>query len=260
MQRARPGVGVRRSRVVLVPLQLSIYPISLAFYYAAAEDNEGCLRFVKILPHMSTSQQNMSTPPQGSTLEIHSNTAPLDVAQTILSSPGQASSSVVENLPGPSAPTTVLGAIQTAPPRRASSSSYRISLISKPVPEVPQEHIEVIEPAEVPPRVASPTFPPHAFVSTHGGHGVRGGRPRADTPPRKVVRVTQSYPIPDETIHAPRPVVVPPGDFYPSRRSSRTGRYPDSETAWHVRGDGEPVRLITCCSHKPVPELTVPSG
>ena len=208
---------------------------------------------------MSTSQQNMSTPPQESTPEIHSNTAPLEVAQTTLSSPGQASSSVVENLPEPSAPTTVLGAIQTVPPRWASSSSYRISLISKPVPEVLQEHIEVIEPAEVPPRVASPTFPPPASVSTHGSHGVRGGRPCVDTPPRKVVRATQSYPILDETIHAPRPVAVPPGDFFPSRRS--TGRYPDSETAWDVRGDGEPVHLISCCSYdKPVPELTVPSG
>ena len=113
-----------------------------------------------------------------------------------------------------------------------------------------------MEPAEVPPRVASPTFLPPASVSTHGGHGARGGRPRADTPPRKAVRVTPSYPILDETIRAPQPVIVPPGGFYPSRRS--TGRYPDSETAWHVRDDGEPVRLIPYFPHdKAMPELTV---
>ena len=177
---------------------------------------------------MSTSQQYISTLPQESTPDVHSNTAPAQVTHTV-TSPGQASPSVVENPPEPSAPTTVLGAIQTAPPQRASSSSYRISLISKPVPEVPQEHIEVMEPAEEPPQVASPTFLPPVSVSTHGGHGARGGRPRADTPPRKAVRVTQSYPILDETIRTPQPVIVPPGGFYPSRRS--TGRYPDSETA-----------------------------
>ena len=137
---------------------------------------------------MSTSQQNMSIPPQESTPDVHSNTAPLDAAQTTLSSPGQASSSTVGNAPEPSVPTAVLGAMQTAPPRRTSPSSYRLSLISKPVPEVPQEHIEVMEPAEVPPRVASPTFLPPASVSTHGGHGARGGRRRADTPPRKAAR------------------------------------------------------------------------
>lgn len=116
-----------------------------------------------------------------------------------------------------------------------------------------------MEPAEVPPRVASPTFLPPVSVSTHGGHGARGGRPRADTPPRKAVRVTQSYPILDETIRTPQPVIVPPGGFYPSRRS--TGRYPDSETAWHVRDDGEPVRLIAYFPYdKAMPELTVLSG
>ena len=214
-------------------------PFPAPFISPLQRKSETVLHFFEILPHMSTSQQNMSTQPQESTLDVHSNTAPV---QTTLSSPGQPSSSIVENPPEPSAPTTVLGAMQTAPPRRASSPSYHISLISKPVPEVPQEHIKVMEPAEVPPRVASPTFLPPASVSTHGGHGARGGRPRADTPPRKAVRVTHSYPILDETIRAPQPVVVPPGGFYPSRRS--TGRYPDSETAWHVRDDGEPVRLI----------------
>ena len=161
----------------------------------------------------------------------------------------------MENPPEPSAPTTVLGAMQTAPPRRASSSSYHMSLISKPVPEIPQEGIEVTGPAVVPPRVASPTFLLPASVSTHGGHGTRGGRPCADIPPRRSVRVTRSYPILDETIHAPQPVIVPPGGFYPSRRS--TGRYPDSETAWHVRDDPEPVHLIACCYRsEAVPEST----
>ena len=202
----------------------------------------------------TTSQQNMSTPPRESTLDVNANTTPLDVAQATLSSPGQASSSVVENPSEPSAPTIVQGAMQTAP-RRASSSSYHISLISKPVPEIPQQHIEVIEPAELPPRVASPMFLPPTSVSTHGGHGNRSARPRADTLPRRSVRVGPSYPIVDETIHAPRPVVVPPGGFYPSRRS--IGRYPDSETAWHVRDDPEPVRLIACCPRSnAVPELT----
>ena len=128
-------------------------------------------------------------------------------------------SPLVENPPESSAPMTVLGAMQTAPPRRASSSSYHISLISKPVPEVPQEHIEVMEPAEVPPRVSSPTLLTPASVSTHGGHGARarGDKARAETPPRKSVRVTRPYPILDETIRAPQPVIVPPGGFYPSR-------------------------------------------
>ena len=56
-----------------------------------------------------------------------------------------------------------------------------------------------------------------------------GDGARADTPPRKAVRVTRSYPIPDEAIHAPRPVIVPAGGSYQSRRSR--GRYTDSETA-----------------------------
>jgi hypothetical protein len=249
-------IGVRRSRVVLVPLQLSISLFSVPFITRLRGGTETVLRSSEILPHMSTTQQNMSTPPRESTLDINSNTTPLDAAQATLSSPGQASPSVVENPPEPSAPTTVLGAMQAAPPRRASSSSYHISLISKPVPEIPQEHIEVIEPAEVPPRVASPMFLPPASVSTHGGHGNKGVRPRADTPPRRAVRVAPSYPILDETIHAPHPVIVPPGGFYPSRRRS-TGRYPDSETAWHVRDEPEPVRLIASCPRsKAVPGLT----
>jgi hypothetical protein len=226
---------------------------SVPFITRLRGKTETVLRSSEILPHMSTtSQQNMSTPPRESTLDINSNTTPLDAAQATLSSPGQASSSVVENPPEPSAPTTVQGAIQT-PPQRASSSSYHISLTSKPVPEIPQEHIAVMGPTEVPPRVASPTFLLPASVSTRGGHGIRGARPHADTPPRRSVRVTRSYPILDETIHAPQPVIVPPGGFYPSRRS--TGRYPDSETAWHVRDDPEPVRLIACCPRK-VTELT----
>ena len=136
-------------------------------------------------------------------------------------------------------PMPVLDAAQTSPPRPTSSSSYHATLISKPVPEVPREYIteDASTPAEVLPRVESPTF--HAPPTSISAH--EGSRARPNMPPRKSVCVIRSYPILDETTHAPRPVFVQLGDLY--RHSS--SRYTDSETAWHAHDEREPVRSNT---------------
>jgi hypothetical protein len=194
----------------------------------------------RYFPYMSTSQPNMSvsTPPQELIPDADPHTTPRDPAQTAHSSPEQASS--VENPSEPPAPVPILVGSRSASPRRASSSSYHAAMLTKPVPELPRVHMaEGYAPTEVPQRVASPTFQIPASVSTHGG-----GRVRANTPPRKSVRLNPSYPTLDETVPAPRPVFVPPEDFY-HRPATAASRYADSEMAWHARDEREPVRLIT---------------
>ena len=112
----------------------------------------------------------MPTPPQESIPDVHSHTIPLATTQTALSSPGRAP--LAEDTSKPSVPMPVLDAAQTSPPRPTSSSSYHATLISKPVPEVPREYIteDVPTPAEVLPRVESPTFhAPPTSVSAHEG-------------------------------------------------------------------------------------------
>ena len=74
--------------------------------------------------------------------------------------------------------------------------------------------------AEVPQRVASPCFRAPTSASTHGGDADAGAsNGRSITPPLKAVRVTRSYPTPGDAAHAPRTIIVTPGDSY-HRRSS----------------------------------------
>jgi hypothetical protein len=150
---------------------------------------------------MSNPQPNMSTLPQESTPNEHSHSLPLPLgaAQTALSS--------LPHPPETSVSTAVTGAAQT-PPRLASSSSYHAILVSKPVPEVPKEHMaEKSALTEVPQRVASPSFRAPTSM-THGGGA--GANNHSITPPRKAVHVTRSYPTRGDAAHAPWTFIVPP--------------------------------------------------
>jgi hypothetical protein len=173
--------------------------------------------------------------------DSHTPGIPLGAAQTSPNSPAQPSSLVAENTSGPSAATTLQDAAQTARPQPTSSSSYQAILISKPVPEVPREHIaEAGVPADVPPRVT--------VQATTPGFTQRGDRTRVNTPPRNTVRVTRRpYSTRGDAAHAPLPFVVPPDELY--RRSN--GHYVDSETLWQLDDDREPVRPITCLLSRP---------
>ena len=88
----------------------------------------------RILPYMSTSQNNTSMSPEEYVPDAHSNPVSSGGEQTDLSSPEQAPRSLaIENPSGPSSPAAVASAAQTAPTRPTSASSDPTVLHSKPV-------------------------------------------------------------------------------------------------------------------------------
>ena len=215
-----------------------------------------CSFHFHILSHMSTSQNNASTPPEESVSDACSNTVSPGGEQNDLSFPEEARPSlVVENPPEPSSPAAVGSVAQTAPTRPILSSSDPAVRSSRPVPELPQEHpAEASTSADVRPRVVSATLqvPIPAYG---GGGGGGGGRAREDILPRRSVRVSAtrldatSNAIMDRAVYTPRSVA------FPSRSSSHRrspSRYFDSEAAWHER---KPVRPITYLSSLPDPLL-----
>ena len=198
----------------------------------------------RILSYVSTSQNKTSMSPEESVPDAHSNPVSPGREQTDLSSPEQASPSlVIEDPSGSSSSAAVASAAQTAPTRPTSSSSDPAVPHSKPVPALPQEHAaEVSTPADVRPRVVSAIL--QVPAPTYGGRGSgRGGRARDDIP-RRSVRVTRSDATLDTTVaeatYAPRSVAFPRRDSSYRRSNSH---YLDSGSAWHAR---EPVRPITC--------------
>jgi hypothetical protein len=185
----------------------------------------------------------MSTTPHESSPATPPPNAALGAAQTVLSFLGQASR---ENPSEASTSTAVLGAATNVLSRLASSSAHHhhhhhASSTSRPIPEVPEEHlVEAPGPAEVPQRVVEPTPQAPTTASSHGGASSNSGGVRTSTPPRGTARVTRSYPALHEPTPIPRPVPAHTGGVY--RRS--TGPYLDSETIWNAHEDGYPVRFL----------------
>jgi hypothetical protein len=145
-----------------------------------------------------------------------------------------------------SATPTVLGAAQNAISRLTHAASHaiphgtRAPQTQKPVPDLPQEHpAEAFAPTEGPQqRAADSTAQGHASrsVSSRGGGSGEG---RAITPPPGVARVTRLYPAMPDPMHRPRPAR---GSH--AHRRATGGTYAESETAWHLYDDKDPVRFV----------------
>jgi len=104
-----------------------IYPISRTFYIVAAEENGDGLSFLlNPTTHEYLTTEHVHTAPRFYPRRTFEH-RPSGRCTNYSLFPGAGISSTVGNAPEPSVPMAVLGAMQTAPTRRTSSSSYRMS-------------------------------------------------------------------------------------------------------------------------------------